>query len=124
MFGRKKEKKKRDWTRAKAARESGRAEKVRWLVEHGFNERTSPAYFYEQYRDRGCPYTKAGLYRVRDTMFRGKPVSGEHNAGSVPVMPPEALLPAIKAAVEQEGTRVVEPAPSLFSLIINAGRWR
>jgi hypothetical protein len=124
MFGRKQAKKKRDWTRAKAAREGLRADKVRWLIEHGFNERTSPAYFYDQYKDRGCPYTKAGLYRVRDTMFRGKPVSGAHNAGSVPVTAPEALLPAIKEAVEQEGTRMVEPAPPLFSLIINAGKWR
>jgi hypothetical protein len=124
MFGSKKAKKPHDWTRAKAARETRRAEKVRWLIERGFNEYTSPKSFYYKHQDEGCPYTLAGLYRIRDTMFRGKPVPGDHNAGSVPVTPPGELLPAIREAVEQEGTEVMEPAAPMFSLIINAGKWR
>ncbi|MDR1249004.1 MAG: hypothetical protein LBK63_06850 [Treponema sp.] len=124
MFGRKKPKKPHDWTRAKTAREAGRAEKVRWLIERGFNEHTSPKSFYYKHHDKGCPYSLAGLYRVRDTMFRGKAVTGQHNAGSVPALHPGLLLPAIKAIVEQEGTRVIEPSPPLFSIIINAGKWR
>jgi hypothetical protein len=103
------DKRKRDWTPAKEAREANRSEKVQWLIDRGFNERTVPAVFYEQHKDKGCPYTRPGLYRVRDTMFRGKAISGKHNAGTITANQEE----------EQE-----EPAPPTFSMILNAGRWR
>lgn len=124
-MAKRKRKQKRDWTSAKAAREAARAEKVRWLVEHGFNEHTAPAHFYNRFRDRGCPYTRAGLYRVRDTVFRGRAVPGRKNAGSVPVTPPDLVLASVREAVEREGTRAAEsPAPPAFSMLVNAGRWR